>query len=507
VRNLLHDVSRSLFWNTALLPLVTAAGILLSILVRRTFGLESGLYDVALGIANSILFYSGLGLAGSLPKFLPELQVSAGRRAIRDLVVRLASIRLAVVITILVLLNLWAGPFAAMLGLGSSGALYVHLLSAIVIGRAALDFAYRTFDALFQQVRVNVLSFIHGILDLALVALAVALGLQVQGVIGALGASAVVLAIVASIAMMRHIGTLPEPTVESDGSPASTRVWKLSGVTYLRDLSLYFATPAFASPVLLKVLGGPEPVALFTTSYFIAASTVTLVVSGFRGIYRPAFAHLMAAGERAQLQRAFDLLNKVQILAVVPAGFGLAVMVGDYLPLLYGGPFIAAVPVARVMVALLFAETAMAVGLLMLWVDERYRAVLAANFVMIIGAPLFIWTAGHYGLVAAAVVVGGTRLAASIIGYAEARRAYGVRYPWGFGTRVTLVSLVMVALLSAIRQFWVTSIAEAVTLTTLGVVVVVTGLRAFRVMGPGELDVLQRTSIPGKHLLVRWLAG
>ena len=112
---LLHDVSRSVFWNTALLPIVTATGILLSILVRRSFGLESGIYDVVLGIANSILFYSGLGLSGSLPKFIPELQVRAGRRAAARLVVRLGSIRLAVVIAILVPLNIWAEPLARVL--------------------------------------------------------------------------------------------------------------------------------------------------------------------------------------------------------------------------------------------------------------------------------------------------------------------------------------------------------------------------------------------------------
>ncbi len=119
---------------------------------------------------------------------------------------------------------------------------------------------------------------------------------------------------------------------------------------------------------------------LFATSYFVASSTVTLVVSGFRGVYRPAFARVLAAGEHAQLQRAFDLMNKVQVLFVVPAGFGLWVMVADYLPLLYGRPFAAAVPVARVLVALLFAETALAVAVLVLWVDERYRAVLGAQF-------------------------------------------------------------------------------------------------------------------------------
>jgi O-antigen/teichoic acid export membrane protein len=504
---LLHDVSRSVFWNTALLPLVTAAGLLLSILVRRTFGLESGLYDVALGIATSILFYSGLGLAGSLPKFLPELQVNAGREAIRRFVMRLGSIRLALVIAILVPLNMGAQPFAATLGLGSGGARYIHLLSAIVIGRAVLDFAYRTFDAFFQQVRVNVLSLIHGLLDLGLVAMAVTLGLQVQGVIGALGASAIVLAAVASIGVIRHIGTLPQASASLNHAPAPARIWKLSGVTYLRDLSLYFATPAFASPVLLKMLGGPEPVALFTTSYFIASSTVTLVVSGFRGVYRPAFAHLMAGGDRAQLQRAFDLLNKIQILAVVPAGFGLAVMVGDYLPLLYGDPFIAAVPVARVMVVLLFAETAMAVALLMLWVDERYRAVLGANFVMIAGAPLFIVAAGYFGLIAAAVVLGGSRLAASIGGYLVARRIYGVRYPWSFAGRVGLASFIMAGVLVTIRQRWHTSILEAATLTILGLLIVLVALRVLRVLSPGDIDVLERTSIPGKQLLVRWLVG
>ena len=91
--HLLHQVSRGIFWNTALLPLVSVSGILLSVLVRRSFGLESGYYDAALGIANSILFYTSLGLAGSLPKFIPELQLTAGRHAAMQLIARLGSIR------------------------------------------------------------------------------------------------------------------------------------------------------------------------------------------------------------------------------------------------------------------------------------------------------------------------------------------------------------------------------------------------------------------------------
>ena len=505
---LLHQISRAVFWNTALLPLVSLSGILLSVLVRRSFGLESGYYDVALGVANSILFYTSLGLSGSLAKFVPELQLTAGRRAAAQLIARLGTIRLAVAAPAVIALNLWPEPLARALDLGADGPSYLRLLSAVLIGRAALDFAYRALDSSFQQVSVNLLSLVHGLLDLCLVALAILLGLHMTGVIGALGASAIVMAIAASVSVMRQVRSLP-PDRNGTSRPDAlgSRVWKLSALTFIRDLSLYFATPAFASPVLLKTLGGPEPVALFATSYFVASSTVTLVVSGFRGIYRPAFAHVMAAAERAQLQRAFDLINKVQLLAVVPAGAGLAVMVADYLPLLYGQPFSAAVPVARVLVALLFAETALAVGLVVLWVDEQYRPVLMAQAVTIAGAPLFVWTAMQSGLLPASIVLGGSRLAASILGYTEARRLYGVRYPWRFAAKVCLVSLLMAAGLTAMRAIWPTSVIQAAVCTILGVAITAVGLRLFHVIGPRELELLGRASIPGRHLMIRWLAG
>ncbi len=504
--SLLHQVSRGIFWNAALLPLVSVSGILLSVLVRRSFGLESGYYDAALGIVNSILFYTSLGLSGSLPRFIPELQLTAGRHAAMQLLARLGTIRVAVAAAVALVVGVWAEPLARVLDLGSNGPSYLRLLSALLIGRAALDFAYRALDSVFQQVRVNTLSLIHGLLDVVLVALVVLLGLGMTGVIAALGASAVVMAIVAAAVVVRHLGTLTRAGAHAIGWDAlRSRVWKLSAVTFVRDLSLYFATPAFASPVLMRTLGGPEPVAIFATSYFVASSTVTLVVSGFRGIYRPAFAHIMSAGDRAELRRAFDLISKVQVLAVIPAGAGLAVMVGDYLPLLYGAPFSGAVPTARVLVVLLFAETVFAGGLLLLWVDERYRAVLTTQAVIVAGAPLFVWSAARFGLIPASLVLGWSRLAASLLGYAEARRLYGVQFPWRFAAKVGALSLVMSALLIAVRTVWPTSIPQAIACTLLGVIIIALGLRLFRVLGPGELELIERMSVPGKRLLVRFL--
>ena len=503
---LLHDVSRSVFWNTALLPFVTAAGVVLSILIRRSFGLESGIYDVVIGVANSILFYSGLGLAGSLPKFLPELQVRAGRRAAARLISQLASIRIGLVVAILVPLNVWAGPLAEWLQLGGDGVTYLRWVSVLLLGRAALDFLYRALDSFLQQLSVNALSLTNGVIDVCLVAAVVLLGLKITDVVAVLAISAVATAVLALFAVRRNLAAMPTSAGDSSAdAPPLERVGKMSAVTYIRDLSLYFATPAFASPALLAVMGRPEPVAIFATSYFVAVSTVTLVVSGFRGIYRPAFARVLAAGEREQLARSFDLMNKVQVLAVVPAGFGLAVMVADYLPLLYGPEFAAAVPLARILVALLFAETALAVGVVVLWADERYGPVLMAQLLTVASAPLFVWTAGRFGLIAAGSVLGGARFASALVGYFAARRAYGVRFPWEFAGRVMFVSAIMAATLEIVRRLWGTSLLEACVLTAAGVLIVSVGLRVLRILGPNELEVLKRASIPGRDLLAQWL--
>ena len=108
---LLHEVSRAVFWNTALLPVVTAAGMLLSILVRRSFGLESGIYDVALGITNSVLFYSA-STVGKHFQVSSELQVRAGRRAAAPFDLAAGVRGMGMVIAILIPMNLWAGPIA-----------------------------------------------------------------------------------------------------------------------------------------------------------------------------------------------------------------------------------------------------------------------------------------------------------------------------------------------------------------------------------------------------------
>jgi peptidoglycan biosynthesis protein MviN/MurJ (putative lipid II flippase) len=150
---------------------------------------------------------------------------------------------------------------------------------------------------------------------------------------------------------------------------------------------------------------------------------------------------------------------------------------------------------------------AISVGFLVLCADDRYAPVLGAQAVMILGAPLFVWTSWQFGLFAAAVALGMSRVMSAAVGYFAARRRYGVHYPWRFCGKVVLLSSAMSVILLTVRAWWTTSALEAASLTTLGAVIVGLGLRVFRIIGSDELDILERTDLPGLRWIARWLAG
>jgi O-antigen/teichoic acid export membrane protein len=261
----------------------------------------------------------------------------------------------------------------------------------------------------------------------------------------------------------------------------------------------------FAAPALAVILA-PEQVALFATAFKLSLMTVGLVVAGFRGVYRPLFARLRIRNNPEELRQAFTAVSKAQLVVLVPAGVGLMVMCGDFIPLLFGAEFLPSVPIAWVLVAFMYSATAFNLPEIMLSVDEQYRALGWARAVFLISVPLFVVVAAVYGLVGAAVVLGGARFVPSFWCYLVSRRLYGIRFPWKFVGRIAIVSGLMGAVLIVARVTWMTSPFEAVTLTVVGALVYCIGLRITKALGSDEVDLLQRIDFPGQKLLVAWLA-
>ncbi len=510
---LAHRVSQSVFWNALLVPIAFVLSTVMSIVIRRSFGLGSGVYDVVSGLVGSVLLYSSLGLSTALTKFLPELEVTRGRAAVIAFLARATAARAVVLVAVLAPLNVLADVASDHLNLGVQGLLLLRLATVMVVARAVLDLGLKTLNSFLAQREVNLLALAQSLTDPAFIAVAIVSGLGIPGVIGALAASSALMGLGAAFLAARIIARLPAEPSGAAASASAARggagfgeLARFASFTYVYELSLYFAGPAFACPALSVALGDPGQVALFSTGFYVAFNLVGLVVAGFRGVYRPMFAHLRASGDPDKLRAAFAAVTKAQVVMLLPVGVGLYIMSADYLPLLYGAQFSAGVWTTRVLVALLFTETAFNLGLIVLSVDERYRPVLLSQGILVLAAPIFLAAARFGGVAAGAAVLGAARVAAVVSGYLVCRREYQTRFPWAFTARVAGASAVMAVVLIAARAIWTTSVLEALTVTALGGTVFAVAMRVGRVIGPEERALLERAKLPGGRHLVRWLA-
>lgn len=504
---LFDRVARSIAWNALLLPLVTLLNALTSILVRRGFGLGSAAYDIVLGLSNTILFYSSLGIPTSLSKFLPEREAAGGRTTVIAFLREAGGLRVALLATVLVPANLFAEPLATRLLLGEHGAVYIHVLSALVIGRALFELVIEGLHSNLGQLAVNLLTLVQSICEPLFIGLALFFGYGIGGVIGALALAAALLTVTGLWPLARALAVIPiRPVAPPPHLWRDRPFWTFAIFTYVYELSLYFSGPDFSRTVLGAALGDTNGVALFSVGYYVALMVVVMVVSGFRGVYRPMFARLRVAGDADQLRRAFSAVSKVQVALLFPAAVGLEVMLPDFIPLLYGRAFEPAVPVARVLVVFLFTETAFNLGNIVLSIDERYRPVLCAQALLVLAAPVFLWTARHLGLLAGVTVLGSARLGSVLIGYFVSRHIYGVRFPWRFTSRTALVAAVMGVALIAGRFVSRGSPLETVALTASGAIVFIAAARVLGLFGAEEIELIRRSRIPGRSWMLAWLS-
>ncbi len=509
---LIAEVSRAALWNALLAPLLALFHLVFAIVVRRHFGLASGIYDVLLGVMGTVLVHSSVAMPVALLKFLPEVTHATGPRGTRRLLRDAAGIRLLLLGLAVALMNVFAESLAAVLELGTAGPTLLRLLSAIALARAVIDMMTRTLNAFFAQKWSNIIALVQGALELLFVGLALLLGYQMSGLLGGLLGAALMVMLLSAGVVWWQLGRVATPPGVGPSEAKQAGLWfageakrffRFSTFTYLFGFSAYFTQMDFAA-LALAVSLSTEDVALFATSFKLAFMTVGIVVAGFRGVYRPLFARVRLRQNLDQLRRTFVVVSKAQLVLLLPAALGLIVMSGDYIPLLFGAEFHDAVPLAWVLVGFLYAETAFNLPEIVLSTDERYRALMWLRSPTLVIAPLFLAVAVWAGLLPAAVVFGGGRFALALLAYAFSRRAYGFRFPWAFARRIGLVSVMMALMLVAARAVWPTSVTEAVVLTVVGAVVFFYGLRMTGALGPEELDLLRRTDLPGHAKLVAW---
>lgn len=505
---LLRRVSRAMFWNASMLPAIMAVNLAAAVTIRRGFGLDSGVYDVALGVVNTLLAHSGLGVPATMGQFIPGLERSGGRVAVARFLRSVLALRLALMIVAVVVLNLFAGALADRLHLGANGLWLLRTVSVLALMRAGSDLAVRTLQALLAHLLANAVQLVQAALVLGIVTWTLSRGASMDALFTSLSAASVAVAIGSLWVLRRQLRALPAQP-EGPGTPAGVswaRFWRFALFMYVFDVSHYFTTPAFASPALSVAADGPAVVALFNVAFQLPMMVVVVILAGLQGLYRPLFARVMAEGAPERVRTAFSEISKVQAALIIPSGVGLALLLPDYVPLLFTDRFADAVPLAQILCAFLFFETLFNLGNILLSVDHRYAIVLVAHALKIMAAPLFVWLAVRGELLLATTAFGAGRVLASGLGHLAARRLYGVRFPVAFTARVCLPTLLMAIVVGGGRLLLPSSWAATVLLTGLGAALTILGARWFAVLGPREVDVLRRAALPGGATLLRWLS-
>ena len=94
-----------------MLPTRFAVGIVTSVLFYRLLSLEQvGLMFLLTSLAATIGLYADLGIERALPRYLPEIERSGGRAAVRRFMNQIIRLKLVILLLLSVGLNLLAGP-------------------------------------------------------------------------------------------------------------------------------------------------------------------------------------------------------------------------------------------------------------------------------------------------------------------------------------------------------------------------------------------------------------
>ena len=288
---------------------------------------------------------------------------------------------------------------AAAFQFGEHGTFLFQAVTVLALGRAVLDLANRTLQGALAHRTANLFLVLQAGAVLTLIVVLLSTGGGIGAIVLGMGMIALVTAGFGSRTAIGVVGAdhgEPSPRAKrqsgefSPGLPAS-RFWHFVLFLYLISISNYFAQPGFASPVLAVVSDGVQAVALFNTGYQIPHMIAVLLLASFQGLYVPMFTRLLATPDN--LRTAYREVSKVQAALLIPAAAGLLVMLGDYIPLIYGQAFGPAVPVARILTVALFVEAFLSLGGILLTSAELARPVLLAQTLIVLGAGPFVLAA------------------------------------------------------------------------------------------------------------------
>lgn len=198
-RSLAHRASGAMFWNIIFLPLKAVLGLFVSVFLVKNFHL--GAYAslaVVTSIQTTIGLYSDLGIERALPRFVAEVELTQGHNGLRQFIVLLTNIKLAILAALIVAFTVFADQVISLFRLGTLGRLYLALICAMLVLGALYDICTQILYSFFKQKVTNLLDVVVTVLNPLLTILFVWLQWNVLGVLLALFLTTVISVIIAA---------------------------------------------------------------------------------------------------------------------------------------------------------------------------------------------------------------------------------------------------------------------------------------------------------------------
>lgn len=455
-----RQVSRAMLWNTLWQSVRLAAGFVSAIVVANVLSKDSyGAVVTISAMATTIGLVADLGIERGLTKFLPEIEARHGRHGVARTFQAIIGIKLALIaLTILVALLFREQLFAYWLGRAGDDArgqairetiaryrwVFFWALMALVLLGALFDVYMQALTAYFKQRASGAIGFVVQVLSPILRIAVVLVGWGTLGFVGALVAVPFVATGLAAWQAAHVRREMQErPTQEAAGARLPARLAAYTGLSYWQQLTEYLYSIEF----MLLILPGFAAAGSLKFAHSLIGQLLTALWSPLLGVQIPLFARLQQRDEPRQLNDAYRLLSKFLAAIMIPAAVGLFLLAPNLIALL-GRQYVDAVPAARALTLTLCLDAAISVPLAILMAYERYRPMLIARTCALVAIPLVVLAVPRFGLIGAALVMGGTRVLCDGLAMAFTLRDFRLAYPARFAGRVLGASLAMAAVVA-----------------------------------------------------------
>lgn len=549
-RTLSHEVWSATSWNTLMLPTRFAVGIVTSVLYYRLLSLEQvGLMFLLTSLASTIGLYADLGIERALPRYLPEVERSGGRSAVRDFMNQIIRLKLAILLLLSIGLNLLAGPLIDHMAnqqivesdklaqrivllrqndpndaeiadlehqvaaqqnivreIEVRGRWFVLAVTSLLILGAVFDVYMQFLTAYFKQRAWNLINLATTLLQPLLVTAFLLLGWGIPGVLLGLVVTPLVSIALAAWQTRQAMRGMVEHSVAGASAPNLTRRFsRFAAVSYLMQVSTWFYDLSFVVFVLSASLGLGE-LAIISFAYKFAKDFLGYVWTPLGGIVTPLLTRVRVDRDERSLRDAHASLTRILLLLLVPSAIGLAVLTPAIVAVLFP-KYTAGTTLMIIFIGFTFAESLLSIPLNVLMVYERYAVVIMSRLVALLSVPAVLFAFPHYGLIGVAVAVGLVRVLSRLVTVIYAVFWLKLTLPLGFAARVALASSSFaVVLLLILRRWPINTLAISasnrmiVMLPLLGLVLLGATLYLLVLRLTGGLDESERRRLLGMRL-------